>query len=296
MIRPQVPYSGACQDNAIVWRGNRYGYEHYSLIIYDNYIDDDCNAAYPTQEVFAGGAAGYDDFQTLYSAPNQHTEWGGYPTANANPHVKWSGQQWYCVMEQYDGATGTIRMYVDDVLTFVGSPSMLRVDESNLATSHSWHNQYNYTGNNNLYIGCSNTPTWFPYWLDADIDDIQIYDGIFNGNGGVQTYDWFANACHDIHLDGTPGKPGTTSVASEIKTDEVNITPNPSQGIFKINTLELSGNGKISLTNSVGSNVGQYKLDKSGTTSLDLSDLPAGFYFADIELKGEHVIKKIIKE
>ncbi len=82
------------------------------------------------------------------------------------------------------------------------------------------------------------------------------------------------------------------SASSVEKSKEVNIFPNPSQGIFNI-SIEKE---KIELI-KVYSLLGELKSEFQHTDNIDISDFPKGVYFLEIITKDkERLIKKVLKE
>ena len=106
--------------------------------------------------------------------------------------------------------------------------------------------------------------------------------GDFNNNGGIDfvigSFDglsWFAN---DVTLSN-----------DNFQLENLTIFPNPSDGIFKINTN--NENISIIISNYLG-----HTIIQTVQKEIDISKLPSGLYFARIQNKnGEQVTKKIIK-
>lgn len=163
VVKPMGYYSGACQDNAIIWHAYDWANNHYDLVFFDNPYDNSCNTFSPGHDFFRGEPAGAAGPASIWQS--------------ANPVQL---NTWYCVATTY--ANDTVKVYIDGVL------------------SHSvpFPNQYNYTQNDTLWgLGFGYDPPdplGYPYWFNGIIDDIQIYNGALTES---QIY----NLCSAVAID-----------------------------------------------------------------------------------------------
>ncbi len=83
--------------------------------------------------------------------------------------------------------------------------------------------------------------------------------------------------------------------ASEITlTDEVAITPNPSDGIFQVSSFSTEPM-RIVILDQQGKQVAAFELDElSSDNSFDLSDKAPGVYFAHVSQGGQQWVKKLV--
>jgi hypothetical protein len=84
-------------------------------------------------------------------------------------------------------------------------------------------------------------------------------------------------------------------ISLNIRSQKLNVKvfPNPTRGNLNIDLGE-TGNAKIRILNIFGQEV-LHKIGQSGQTSIDISNLPNGVYFAEISVKGVSVREKVIK-
>ncbi|HTL83406.1 MAG TPA: T9SS type A sorting domain-containing protein, partial [Bacteroidia bacterium] len=83
----------------------------------------------------------------------------------------------------------------------------------------------------------------------------------------------------------------TLGAEEEVETDNLNIMPNPSSGIFKFETNWTTG--MISIFNSMGEQVLEKELDATNNV-IDLSDQADGIYFVNVNSGKENFSRKII--
>jgi uncharacterized repeat protein (TIGR01451 family) len=143
VVRPTGFYSGHCQGNTILYKGHDHTNGFYSLNYLDNvYDDNDCFNFDSLHQTFAS------EIGTNIPASLSQQLYTPYILRNT----------WYCVVSVYDGST--IKLYVDAVLKFT-------IPLSNPLGTNSAP----------ISIGCNlNDTVIYPYWLNADLDDIRIYN------------------------------------------------------------------------------------------------------------------------
>jgi hypothetical protein len=79
---------------------------------------------------------------------------------------------------------------------------------------------------------------------------------------------------------------------------QVQISPNPSNGIFMIKMEDVRGqmaNGKIEIYNTMGEKVYSSTMSKEQLT-INLGEVNSGIYFLNVKTDGGTTVKKIIKE
>ncbi len=95
--------------------------------------------------------------------------------------------------------------------------------------------------------------------------------------------------------------PGVVSVEEQEKTLEFNIIPNPAESncTVELNLID-AGSLSIRLTGIDGSIVKDFssKWYNSGNTAiqLDISDIPSGIYFVNMEMNGQSISEKLVVE
>ncbi|HWB26411.1 MAG TPA: LamG-like jellyroll fold domain-containing protein [Chitinophagaceae bacterium] len=141
-IKPQGYYQGACHGNSVLIKGEDYQSGTYMLRYDDALYTNGNNCRNSTVDT------AHTNFYTNFADPQ-----GGY-----DPYIVTN--QWFSVVTTYNGDTG--RLYVNCHL---------------VATTVSPGITFNNTAD--LFIGTLNNPS-FPYWLNASLDDIRIYNRALN--------------------------------------------------------------------------------------------------------------------
>ena len=85
-----------------------------------------------------------------------------------------------------------------------------------------------------------------------------------------------------------------SSIRGERTLENISISPNPSTGIYHLSGDFYSQNTQVSIHNLSGKLLHSEKLNTNNT--IDLSHLPQGVYFVELDVDGEKVRKKIVKE
>jgi hypothetical protein len=266
LVRPDEFYTGTCQASSILWHGTQFGAQHYAMLYYDNWVDNNCATYYPDSMVFHCAAAG--------SASFPQSDWTGI--TNKNPRIQKG--QWYCVIGTYNHDSGFIDFYVDGIL---------RTSEHGPAPNN-WPNQYSYpvSSQNDLYIGSQNNPAGsYPYWMTAAIDDIKIYKGVVSNIDSL------------CAVSNPPDTMDTPDVVRKIRLqDAISIYPNPARSMVQIQTPVSKEHTSITLTNAVGVVMQQLEANKTGITNLHIAELPAGIYIITVEQDGEIVRRRLVKQ
>lgn len=146
MVKFNNFYSGSCQHSMILQRGSFFTSGSYSLSIFENAYDGDCNKYDSTKMVFHQKIANCESGVTLDSFKHN-------PNVNKN--------QWYCVIATYDSSR--IKIYVDGVQKI----------------SYSSNKPFG-TSTQGLAIGANvfNQAAQYPYWLNGSIDDLRLYNRV----------------------------------------------------------------------------------------------------------------------
>ena len=91
----------------------------------------------------------------------------------------------------------------------------------------------------------------------------------------------------------------TVYICTGINEIEKNISftiyPNPTTGIFTLQTNSNINNTIVMITNTLGEKIYENKIT-SARTEIDFSEQPAGIYFAEIKTAKQIFRKKIIKQ
>jgi len=140
IIKPMGFYSGACQGNYILARGDVYGNGGYGITYFDQAYND-CSALDTTKEVFTGMAP-----QLAASSSMQYT-----PNIVSN--------QWYCVVATYNGSVA--KTYVNGVLKSTSTKPYSAIGSSTDGLSIGAYS-----------FGMPN----FSYWVHGYIDDLRLYN------------------------------------------------------------------------------------------------------------------------
>lgn len=128
-------------------------------------------------------------------------------------------------------------------------------------------------------IDASNAPINFSEFLGLEIDTL----------GNL----WVADNLY-IHTLLTANSPGWLGITSNIPLEEIDIIPNPSNGIFQVSSISTEPM-QITILDQQGKQVAQFELNKlSSDNSFDLSDQAPGVYFAQITQGELHWVKKLV--
>ena len=142
--------------------------------------------------------------------------------------------------------------------------------------------------------GYDNTDRWEPlspnHWRTEQIDltpfvGETILLKFININGfGNSTY------IDNINLDQTAVSINESSLSN------FKIFPNPAQEVINlISNDDVAANAKVIVTSRIGQFISQHNME-GRTTSIDVSNLPAGLYFVTVISNGNSGTKKIIVE
>lgn len=146
LIKPISFYSGICQGNYILCRGQENQPDFYGFEYHDNPYDNDCTIYSPANDVFTGSTG-----SPITSAPG--SAWYMPPAIIANT--------WNCVVFTYDGTDA--RIYINGVLrtTFPFTCNYVNSTDS-------------------LIIGKSDFGPVYPYFTNAIIDEIRLYNRVLS--------------------------------------------------------------------------------------------------------------------
>ncbi len=128
-------------------------------------------------------------------------------------------------------------------------------------------------------IDASNAPINFSEFLGLEIDTL----------GNL----WVADNLY-IHTLLTANSPGWLGITSNIPLEEIDIIPNPSNGIFQVSG-QSSEPMQITVLDQQGKQVAHFELNAlSSDHSFDLSDQAPGVYFAHISQGELQWVKKLV--
>ena len=111
---------------------------------------------------------------------------------------------------------------------------------------------------------------------------IYVYEASFPNDGDTLTY-YLTISCSAIVIE-----------QSNQGINNVSIYPNPSKGVVNISLKEAT-NASVTLSNSLGQILLSDKYLLTNQINLNL-DVPTGIYFLQVEVDGEIITKKIVKE
>lgn len=240
IIKPMGFYTGTCQGNYVMCRGDLTQTEGYGLAFYDNQVNG-CNVLDTSKEVFTGHA------RDLVAMPCQQY------TPNIVTNT------WYCVVVTYNGQTSNTYINGTLVSTCV-YPFKTAFTKST----------------NGLSIGAYQTNLAnYPYWLNGYVDDLRLYNKILTAEDipmYCESFDVITdndaptgidqqelNSAADIKIYPNP--------ASNAFTINSNAMQNGSTTICVYNTM-----GQLLITENV--NVTNNQLNHP----VSVSRLPAGTY------------------
>ena len=144
LIRPTGFYKGPCHGNSIIMKGDAdYLQGNYALRFDDNAYTYGQNCSTNIVDTI---------HQNFYSMSAQTPSPGYMPYINKD--------QWYCIVYTYNGSLG--KFYLDGNLI-----------DSEYSSITGFSNNYN------LFFGRLSNST-FPYWLNADLDEVRIYNRAIN--------------------------------------------------------------------------------------------------------------------
>jgi hypothetical protein len=127
--------------------------------------------------------------------------------------------------------------------------------------------------------------------IAGSMTEQQSFDGIIVN--AAETYP-------DIFLCKISNTAEATSVPELITVqNEVNVYPSPTHGLFNINFEPLTSNVRITIINSAGQRIyseTNQKANGSYNKVFDLSSLPKGIYFVEVNNGAEKTVKKIVLE
>ena len=202
-IKPNGYYSGACQANFVLSKGdNGSGEGHYN-IQYGDFLDGSCGSYTPSVENFA------TSFRKGSSDNSAYT----------NPATVPALGKWYQVVGTYDGTS--LRLYVNGKLLSTQAVS------GTLGTLNT----------SDLFIGRHDPGSPNPYWVNGVIDDIKIYNTalpsskIFDdyisdirkpGSGHAVLFD--NNLIQAINVGPGFDQPGSFSFETWVKRTNTNVT------------------------------------------------------------------------
>lgn len=90
--------------------------------------------------------------------------------------------------------------------------------------------------------------------------------------------------------------PTASLVETVSSNQEINIYPNPSNGILNVDIDPTNSSSIVKIGNTIGLTLFEEKIEPSfsGTKKIDLSKFPNGIYFINIVRKDKNYIRKIV--
>lgn len=224
---------------------------------------------------------------------------------------------YYTISETYDqehlfklSPTGNLLWKKTFGSTMYGGVSSLKIDKSNniYAVGSSWYNAYagncTATGNGNFIFvlkadssgaciwsqkALSNTTT-LGQSLSLKTSSVTILGRAFDnvnvqlGQLNVLGLGFIARISENV----------VTTISQHLAENELNIFPNPSNGIFQLETIE--NNQHIKVYNILGDLISEKITDNSIDNVIDLNDRAKGIYFVEVINLAQKQVRKILIE
>lgn len=112
---------------------------------------------------------------------------------------------------------------------------------------------------------------------------------------GIRLYTALPSSNGEGEADNFSIQQGNTTSIDALETNATIISPNPSNGLFTINSKELK-NASIEIYNSLGKLVLSHTTLDDETLNINLSDEPSGLYLMKISNDKLFTIQKLIKK
>jgi hypothetical protein len=130
-------------------------------------------------------------------------------------------------------------------------------------------------------------------------DSLVEFDAKIDLGGNTDTWDMYAYSNVDGALSITDAYVvSPVSIKSINKGSNVDIFPNPSNGIINIRSSEISYTDvEVSIHSSVGEllHLENINVSQALNTTVDISNLSVGIYFIQLKFNGKRVYQKILK-
>lgn len=251
IVKPMGYYTGTCQGNYILCRGDLTQTDAYGLVYFDGPYTD-CNTLDTSKQVFTGHAVNITALPCERYSPNIVTN------------------TWYCVVATYDGVTS--KTYVNGVL--------MSTCIASTATPFT-------ASTNGLSIGAYEARlSTFPYWLKGYVDDLRLYNRLLSP-AEIDSFCNYYNGDSTEIADTTEIIDTTTAIYNtRQQNSKLSIYPNPSKGHFTISGGYIHNNtAEIALVNVKGQVVLREKAAVQNNAlnhTINTSSLPAGIYYVRI--------------
>jgi hypothetical protein len=262
IVKVQGFYSGVCQANTIITRGSYTGSPssgYYQLYFTDNQSDgNNCSAFDSTKMCFQAHCSNNNHAHYTTEAPYT-------PTISENV--------WYSIVVTFDDTN--YRVYVDGVLKSTASVTSPGTPIGNSTDS--------------LVIGFD---TWelptYPYPFKGIIDDIRLYNRVLDSNE-VLTYDTTSLK------EPTPIDTDTTNYTYIYNNEPaINVFPNPAHTSIEL-TVSPKQMGTLQIINELGQLLKEEEITDTKNV-IDINGLPIGMYILKLQLEGQTIFRKLIKE
>ncbi|MBK8226829.1 MAG: LamG domain-containing protein [Flavobacteriales bacterium] len=196
--------------------------------------------------------ANCSNFDTLHQ--NFYNDHGFNITQADTPYIQTN--QWYCILSTFDG--DSVSFYVNAVLRYRKNVNALGSNGSGISIGRNSFNNY-------------------PYWLNASIDDIRIYDRVLN----------------DQEIDALCGLITTTITESKATVDATVLAPNPIPigGRLVMRNISLPWD-RITLNSQDGRELRQWYANSSTAVDLAVDGIAAGTYLVQVWKGASQVVVK----
>lgn len=235
VLQPNGFYMATCQGNFILYRGAENNAGSYGFGFYDNAYNS-CSQADTNQMVYYAHAG---------TTVPQHKDF----QSNTKVHTG----AWQCLIATFDG--NTINIYVDGSLV-----SSAPVSAGSIGSS----TDLIYLGKYNKGGGA------YPYWLNATVDDIRVYDRVLD-SAEINNY------CSSFTGDTDPVDSNTSVTRISVSENSVTLYPNPARNNVNLHTNFYLPESDIRIYNQLGAVV-RNDIHNGYDTNIDISNLPSGIY------------------
>jgi hypothetical protein len=257
---------------------------------------------------------------TIYDSTGLNMDWRW---ANQDSIISGTGFTNHNRIQSSTGANGFMLLFADsfnpDLMNPVDLNAYFQTDQITLPIEQSYILEFqqdyrlccNPSPSNGLYVVVSSDPT-FP--LGINTESFVANDGVWNESWGLNSrqidissiavgapqiflrFYWRLQSYYYWEIDDIAiVSGGSVNIKSPTNDTEIMFYPNPTKGIVTIDLGEVKQDVEATLTNSLGQIIVTENYSSTNFINIDI-DTPKGIYFLQLEVDGELITKKIIKE